>query len=428
MKFSGPQSALDRIGLMAKDNYSIPLLSDTDMTPRNKFPHGDLTHLKVSTEDVFLILNLRELLSNVDKHGLAIWEAATHGASMKHWVVTKSDFEYIEQSEPCRRAFRTLCRNDFVRTVFLHMLMSDKVPELEDYDRMTIMGARELVHRTYPEIHPTIRCAIQFFQNIRPGVEEDKTTHPNLHFLWTVQSKFITPHGSILPQTSWMPSKIMPNNNGSLSYLDDAPGPRPLGHPQPPEYKFSKADRAWMRGEIDRYQFNQKFANDDSSESPSDIQQDITSLPQERPASLLRPLGAFPGHLANLAPSLRLDPSVSMDTLVKTRNEASYKSLCWVCSQGVYWLVSSSLLPYLDDAATRARFYATETLKMLESSAAIRKSTGGPQKSAHSFDPIQHRGGPFDELTTQSPQIGSGELECTYEQDALAIATQIPFY
>lgn len=244
-----------RFEFIRQDGQSVRMR----VTPRNIFESGDLAQLMLSNDDVFHIQNLREFLLHVSKHGVTSAAAATRGGSMKAWLLTSSDFEHIEEvpelMEKCKEAFFELFREGFVSTVYFHMNVNNEVPGPELYERTTIMESRRLVQNCDEPPHPVVRGAMDFFQNIWPGVEEEDGPCPDLQFLWTYHPEFLTPH------------EIHPSRGGETLASDFGPVNvnrptsdiiHPQPYPQPLVSEFSREYRAQLRAAINEHNFRMR--------------------------------------------------------------------------------------------------------------------------------------------------------------------------
>lgn len=246
------------------ENYRNPCMQTGQMleiTTRNAFKHGDLAKLKIATDDIFHIENFREYLLHVATFGTASTVTASHGGSMKHLLVKSSDFEDIEENpnvmEECKKAFWKLFCECFISTVYFHMSIGNKASMAigtEIYVKKVIktVESRQLVQHCNSQLHPGVRSAMYFFQNIWPGVPEE-TACPDLRFLWTLRPELVS-------SSLWWedhPAEIQLPLAQDRS-MDSGPfSPHPCG-----EY-FSKEARAQLKAEIEEH--NSRIGKDVTS-------------------------------------------------------------------------------------------------------------------------------------------------------------------
>lgn len=172
---------------------------------------------------------------------------------MEAWLVTSSDLAYIGENpvmmEECKKAFWDLFRTGFVSTVYLDMSTSTKTFGTDNYDKMAVMTmeSRQLVQHSSSQLHPTVRGAMHFFQNIWPGVPEE-TACPDLRFLWTL-------HPEVVNSSPWQ------GDCSTVSHLppamDTSNGGGPYSELPCDEY-FSKEARAQIKAELEEHNLRKK--------------------------------------------------------------------------------------------------------------------------------------------------------------------------
>lgn len=262
IQISGSQQCIWRLQLGAESDRN-PCMQTGQMleiTPRNAFKHGDFAKLKFATDDIFHIENFREYLLHVATFGTASTVTASHGGSMKHLLVTSSDFEDIEENplvmEECKKAFWKLFCEGFVSTVYFHMSIGNKATTAggtENYVKMVIktVESRQLVQHCNSQLHPGVRSAMHFFQNIWPGVPEE-TASPNLRFIWPLRPEVVSSPWQEQYSTA---INLPPAQDRSMD--DGLFSQHPCG-----EY-FSKEARAQLKADIEEH--NSRIGKDDTS-------------------------------------------------------------------------------------------------------------------------------------------------------------------